>query len=93
MMTTKEQLNNTSRVAAFMSSETRGYGDRSDPHHLPGHLEHQDQQLGGISEPEERQSDMAVSRQVTTPSITGRDGASWTRRGHLMMASPTPMNA
>ena len=37
-------------------------------------------------------SDMAVSRQVTTPSITGRDAASWMRSGYLMIASPAPVN-
>jgi hypothetical protein len=35
---------------------------------------------------------MAVSRQVTTPSITGRDAASWMRSGYLMIPSPAPMN-
>jgi hypothetical protein len=44
-------------------------------------------------EPRNARSDMAVSRQVTTPSINGRDAASWMRSGHSTIASPTPINA
>lgn len=44
----------------------------------------------GCRSPRNARSDMAVNnRQMTTPSITGRDRATWMRIGHVTMASPT----
>ena len=93
-MTTKEQLNSTPRVAAFMSWRDQvGDGARCDPDHLPGDLERQDRQrLDGVPDPSNARSDMAVSRQMTTPSITGRDCASCPHgdRFYAAVLSPSP---
>ena len=93
-MTTKEQLNSTPRVAAFMSwGDQVGDGARCDPDHLPGDL---DGRIGSVwtayLSPRNARSDMAVSRQMTTPSITGRDCASCPHgdRFYGAVLSPSP---
>jgi len=95
MTTTREQLTSTWLVAASMSWATR-WGRATAAIQIIFQST-SNSRIGsmrmGYRSPRNASSDMAVSRQATTPSDTGRDAALCTRIGHLTMASPTPMNA
>src|SRR4051812_30330019 len=76
MMTTKEQLNSTSPVAALMSSATR-WGRATAAIQMTFQVT-LNSRIGSIRmgylSPRNARSDMAVSRQATTPSYTERWG-------------------